>query len=409
MAKGPNYLKRKLACKRARVETRYRYYDMKESHVNRNLFVPSEMLYKFSPKLGWCTKAVNALADRLQLRGFSHDNFDMMGIYQMNNMDVLCDSAILGALISSCDFIYISSDADGFPRLQVIDGGNATGIMDEITGMLTEGYAVLERDDKGNPLTELYFEPFRTTIYKKDMEPYVVEHAAPYPLLVPIVYRPDAKRPFGHSRISRSCMKYQDNTADTLVNMYICSEVYAFPQKYLLGTSPDMEMSQERARMSSFLRLDKDEDGDKPSVGQFNQSSMTPYLDEIKVQASLFAGETGLTIDDLGFTQSNPSSAESIKASHESLRLEARKAQRSFGIGFLNAGYLGACLRDGIPYKRNQVYMTKPTWEPIFEPDAGAIGAIGDAAIKINQAVPGYFNEENLRELTGLDGGNNEY
>ena len=407
--KGMPYLRKKLDEKRVRVNTRYNYYEMKEAHRNRNLFVPNDLLMKFSPKIGWCTKAVDTLADRLQLRGFKNDTYNMTGIYQMNNMDIMCDAAILGALISSCDFIYLSYDDTGFPRMQVIDGANATGIMDEITGMLTEGYAVLERDRNDRPVIEAYFEPHRTTIYRPGYVPYSVEHAAPYPLLVPIVHRPDAKRPFGHSRITRSCMKYQDNAADTLVNMYICSEVYAFPQKYLLGTSPEMELSQEKARMSSMLRIDKDEDGDKPTVGQFTQSSMAPYLDEIKAQASLFAGETGLTVDDLGFTTNNPASAESIKASHEALRLEARKAQRSFGVGFLNAGYLAACLRDDVSYRRNQIYETKPEWEPIFEPDASAIGLIGDAAIKINQAVPGYFNKENLRELTGLESDGDEF
>lgn len=46
--------------------------------------------------------------------------------------------------------------------------------------------------------------------------------------------------------------------------------------------------------------------------------------------------------------------------------------------------------------------MTKPMWEPIFEPDASQLSAIGDGTIKINQAVPGYFNIDNLRYLTGL-------
>ena len=130
---------------------------------------------------------------------------------------------------------------------------------------------------------------------------------------------------------------------------------------------------------------------------------MTPYLEEIKTQASLFAGETGLTIDDLGFTTSNPSSAEAIRASHENLRLEATKAQKHFGIGFLNAGYLGACIRDKFPYKRSELYDTKPLWEQVFTPDYNAMGAIGDAVIKINQAIPNYITNENMRDLTGID------
>lgn len=31
------------------------------------------------------------------------------------------------------------------------------------------------------------------------------------------------------------------------------------------------------------------------------------------------------------------------------------------------------------------------------------LSSIGDGVGKINQAVPGYFNAENLRDLTGID------
>lgn len=59
-------------------------------------------------------------------------------------------------------------------------------------------------------------------------------------------------------------------------------------------------------------------------------------------------------------------------------------------------------MRDDFPYLREQVTLTKPTWEPIFEPDAAMLSGIGDGAIKINQAVPGYFGYDNLSELTGI-------
>lgn len=403
MAQGIGYLKRKLATKQYRVQTRYRYYEMKECHTPRNLMVPDQLKNKFSIKLGWCTKAVDSLADRLQFRGFKNDNLDLTSIYQMNNFDVLADSAILGALITSCDFIYISMDKNGYPRMQVIDGYNATGIMDEITGMLEEGYAVLDRDENDQIISEAYFGKGYTDFYIKGQEPYRIENICSYPLLVPIVYRPDAKRPFGHSRISRACMKYQNNVADTLLNMAICSETNAFVQKYIAGSDPDMEFDSSRAWMSSFLNVSANEDGTKPDLGQFQQASLAPYIDEIETQASLFAGEVGLTLDDLGFSKSNPASVDAIRASHENLRLTARKAQRQFGVGFLNAGYLAACLRDDFDYNREVLYETKPIWEPVFEPDANAIGMIGDAAVKVNSAVPGYFNAENLRDLTGID------
>lgn len=381
---------------------------MKNRETDLGKTIPEDFRYLRST-LGWCAKAVDSLADRLIFRGFAADNFALTEIYQMNNADILFDSAILCALISACSFLYVSADGDGYPRLQVIDGANATGRIDPITGMLLEGYAVLERDVNDNPILEAYFEPGRTSYYRKGdsalMTPEVVESRAPYPLLVPILHRPDASRPFGRSRISRACMQIMQDALKTLRLSKVSAEFYSFPQKYVTGLSQDAEqMDKWKATVTSMLAFTKDEDGDKPSLGQFTQQSMSPYTEQLRTSAALFSGETGLTLDDLGFVTDNPSSAEAIKASHENLRLAARKAQRTFGSGFLNAGYLAACVRDNYSYRRQQLYLTTPLWEPIFEPDAAMLSTIGDGIVKVNQAIPGYFGAENTRALTGIAG-----
>lgn len=401
--RGISYLRRKLENKRTRVLMRYKYYEMKNMVKDANISTPPDLQWMNSA-LGWCGKAVDTLADRLVFHSFIDDNFELMEIFQMNNPDVLFDSSILSALISSCCFIYISADETGYPRMQVIDGGNATGIMDPITGLLTEGYAVLERDDHGNPISEAWFKKGETEFIKKGVSrTNIIKNNAPYPLLVPIIYRPDAVRPFGHSRISRACMKIMEAALRTIKRSEISAEFYSYPQKYVTGLDPDVEIEKWKATMSSLLTLTKDEDGNEPKVGQFTQQSMSPYTEQLRSFASLFAGETGLTLDDLGFVSENPSSSEAIKASHENLRLTARKAQRTFGSGFINAGYLAACVRDKYAYQRRQLYLTKTAWEPIFEPDAAMLSNIGDGAAKINQAIPGYFNKDNLRILTGIE------
>lgn len=401
--KGIAYMRNKLAIKRLRVDTRYAFYEMKNKAKDLNVMNIPELSWLKST-LGWCGKSVDSLADRLVFHSFDEDNFDLTEIFKMNNPDTFFDSAILSSLITSCCFVYISADRTGYPRLQVIDGGNATGVIDPITGLLSEGYAVLERDDRGTPVVEAYFVGGTTQILRKGAKsPQVIKSNVPYPLLVPIIFRPDAKRPFGHSRVSRACMDITSAALRTLKRSEVSSEFYSFPQKYIVGLSNDAEpIDKWRATISSFMSFTKDEDGDSPKLGQFTQQSMSPYVEQLRMYASLFAGETGLTLDDLGFPSDNPSSAESIKASHENLRLTARKAQRSFGSGFLNVGYLAACLRDDYGYQRQQLYLTTPLWEPIFEPDAAMLSSIGDGAIKINQAVPGYFGKDNLRYMTGV-------
>lgn len=400
--KGIEFLRAKLKKKQRRIELRYKHYEMKNIVRDFNISTPPDLKY-FMSTLGWCAKAVDSLGDRLVFRGFKNDTFDMTNIYDQNNSDILIDSAILSALICSCSFIYISKDEDGNPRLQAIDGYDATGIIDPFTNMLSEGYAVLSRTKEGKPIVEAYFIPGCTYIYENGELIETYENKAPYALLVPVIFKPSATRPFGHSRISRACMSIVESALRTIKRSEIAAEFFSYPQKYVTGLSEDAEIDKWKATMASMMTFTKDEDGEKPQVGQFSQQSMEPHISQIKTFAALFAGETGLTLDDLGFVTDNPSSAEAIKAAHENLRLTARKAQKNFGTCFLNAGFLAACVRDNFAYSRKVLYETTVLWEPVFEPDAATLSSIGDGAIKINQAVPGYINKNNLRTLTGID------
>lgn len=408
--KGIDYLRKKLNKKRTRALIRYGYYEQKHSAPDLGISTP-EGLEWFVAINGWCSKAVDNLADRLQFDGFEDDTFQLMDMFNQNNPDIFFDDAMLSALITACSFVLISKgdpnpDETKRIRFQVIDGTNATGVIDDFTKLLTEGYAVLERDENDSVTKYAYLQPGRTEVYETGkQEPVSVEtFESPYCALVPIIYKPDAKRLFGHSRISRACMDYAKAAMRTVKRMEISSEFYSFPQKYATGLSQDAEvMDKWQATMSAMLTFTKDEDGEKPVVGQFQTGSMAPHVEQLKAIASMFAGETGLTLDDLGFVTSNPSSAEAIKAGHESLRLMASKAQRCFGVGFKNVGYMGACIRDNVPYVREAILETEARWKPTFEPDAAMLSQIGDGVQKLNLAIDGFIDENKMRRLTGIE------
>lgn len=405
MLYGIAYLQFKLAMKRLRVLKRYEYYEMKNFARDFGISTPPDLRYWFSV-LGWCAKAVDSIADRLDFRGFRDDVFGLDQIYDQNNRDILFSSAMLGALISACDFIYIGEDDNGFPRLQVIDGGNATGILDQSTGLLTEGYAVLERDQLGNVIREAYFTPEYTAYYENGLLTESRRNKAPHPLLVPVMYRPDATRghEFGHSRITRACMSIVGSALRTVKRSEISAEFYSFPQKWVTGVDQDVRLLDKwSAAMSAMMKFSLNKDGqDHVRLGQFDQQSMEPHAEQLKMFAALFAGECDLTLDDLGFASGNPSSYEAIKASHENLRLKAKAAQRTFGVGFLNAGYLAACVRDDYKYERTQLYLTRPVWAPPFPADVSTLGGIGDALMKLNTSYPDYITEDKLIELVGI-------
>lgn len=378
---------------------------MKYYEAPIGITIPANIRAQYRSTLGWTAKGVDSLADRIVFREFGNDDFNVTEIFNRNNPDIFFDSAILASLIGSCSFIYISKDEDDEVRLQVIESSNATGVIDPITGLLVEGYAVLARDDYGQATLEAYFEPNATHFIPKNGHPYSINNPTDIPLLVPVIHRPDAVRPFGRSRITRAGMYYQKYAKRTLERADITAEFYSWPQKYILGLDPDAEpLEKWQATVSSLLTISASDNGEKPNVGQFSTASMSPFTEQLRTAAAGFAGEMGLTLDDLGFVSDNPSSVEAIKASHENLRLAGRKAQRSLGAGFLNVAYVAACLRDEIRYARSQFVRTKVKWEPLFEADANMLTMIGDGAIKLNQAIPGYIDGETIRDLTGIKG-----
>ena len=401
--KGIAYLQNKLLLKQPRTHLRYAYYEMKNITFDFGISTPPD-LRAWMSVLGWCAKGVDSLADRLSFSRFDNDLYGIQQIYDYNNADILFDSAILGALINSCDFIYISPDEAGFPRLQVIDGGNATGIIDQTNGMLYEGYAVLERDGFNQPKKEAYFTQEYTAYYEGGRLTEWRKNPAPYALLVPIIFRPDAVREFGHSRISRACMSITGSALRTIKRSEISAEFYSFPQKWVTGVDSSVQkLDKWTAAMSAMMKFTLNQDGaDHVKLGQFQQQSMAPHLEQLKMFASLFAGEVGLTLDDLGFPTANPSSVDAIRAAHENLRLTAKKAQKTFGTGLLNAGYLAACLRDNYGYQRQQLSLTRPVWYPPFPADVSTLGQVGDAVYKMNEAFPDYMTTEKVFELTGV-------
>ena len=405
--KGIPYLQKKLDGKRNRVLLRYKFYEQKAFAPDLKISTPQGLEWLNNIN-GWCTKAVDNLADRLQFDGFGDDMFNFTEMFDQNNPDIFFDDAMLSALISSCSFVLVTRGTENQLgqriRFQVIDGSNATGIIDDYTKLLTEGYAVLDRDDNDKVTRYAYCVPGETHIFENGEEIAVEKFNSGFCALVPIIYKPDAKRAFGHSRISRACMDYAKSAMRTIKRSEIAAEFYSFPQKYATGLSEDAEMLNTwQASMSALLTFTKDDSGDSPTLGQFQMASFTPHLEQLKAIASMFAGETGLTLDDLGFITSNPSSAEAIKAGHEGLRLAATKAQRCFGVGFKNVGYIGACIRDNEPYLREELFETKALWKPTFEPDAAMLSQIGDGVIKLNQAIDGFVDAEKMRRITGIE------
>lgn len=377
-------LRAKLATKQNWIRTKYECYEQKRQPLDPSPVVPAKEKNSYNTTLGWCTQAVDDLANRLIVDSLENDNFGMWDIFQQNNKDILFDSAIKSALISACSFVYVVESEDGV-KLQLIDGRNATGVIDPSTFLLKEGYAILDTDEYGTPILEAYFTPFETVFFSKSTHSEIhIANKTGYPLLVPIIYRPDAdRRPFGQSRISKAMMDIQDKARYTVTCMEVAREFGAFPQKYIVGLSQDAEFDTLKNAYKTFLAIDKDGDGDKPVVGQFTQISLSSYLAQLQEYRTEFDKAAGLD-------------------AKEHLEIIATGAQRTFGAGLLNVGLVSASLRDGAHYNRSVLHETQVIWKPVYAMDTQSISTFGDGIIKINQAVPNALSAKSIRLLTGL-------
>ena len=77
----------------------------------------------------------------------------------------------------------------------------------------------------------------------------------------------------------------------TLERSDIAAEFYSIPQRYVLGMSPDAEqMDKWKLTISSMIQIDRDEDGEKPVMGQFQQMTMAPLSEQLKMAGANFAG-----------------------------------------------------------------------------------------------------------------------
>jgi hypothetical protein len=133
-------------------------------------------------------------------------------------------------------------------------------------------------------------------------------------------------------------MNTTDSACRSLLGMEIAREFYSIPHRYVLGASESdfqnadgtpktaLDMS-----MSKFLALERDEEGNVPSVGQFTAFDPSVFTRIIDEHAQLMASYTGFPPAYFGqTTTANPASADAIKVSENGLVKRAEIVQGQF-------------------------------------------------------------------------------
>lgn len=345
--------------RRARNRERQAYYDQKVLLKDLGISIPPQ-LRRMESVLGWPAKTVDVLADRINFERFvapnqEEDPFGLEEIVTENDFRNLFAQTVISSLTHGCAFLTATHGDTEAGESEILwlarSAHDATGIWDPRTRRLKAGLSVTARTADGRTSEYVAYFPHKTALIKVSktrIETKVFPNPTGRVLMEPLVSGADLRQPFGRSRISPAVMSLTDSAIRTVVRSEIGAEFFASPQRYALGAEEDaFEGKRWNALVSRLLTIERDEDGNLPQVGQFNQLSMQPHTDQLRQWAALLAAESQIPLDELGFPSDNPSSDSAIQSQRDPLRLAADRMIRGYESALNRLAITSVMLRDG--------------------------------------------------------------
>ena len=389
-----NKLVAKLASREVNVKHKYDYYNADNDIPDFGIGTPIRMR-NLTPGIGWASRAVNTLSDRVVFDGFAKDTFGINSYLESINGYRIMANVKHDAFIAGCAFIAVADDEETDRKILVpFTAQEATGEIDQTTGLLSCGLGVTrwaepkpkKRGIRFAPADYVVFTPVYTATFIDRELVEIVPNPTGRTLLHPVTHRASADRPLGKSRLSNTARRIINEVGRLKRREEIAEEFYALPQRYITGLAEGAKKDKSLdSAIGKVWAITKDEDGDKPDVGQLAQMSIDQFETSKKDKARDFCAETALTLRNLGYETSNPSSAESLVAMSDDLLLEAQNSQTEMGQEFKEVCItLRLALDDNnqIPDKLREI---EPAFKPIFQVD---VGATGDAMFKLSQVFP---------------------
>nr|DAN39106.1 MAG TPA: PORTAL PROTEIN [Bacteriophage sp.] len=401
-----SYLLQQLDCKSQRARTKYEYYDADNDITDFGISVPKKMMNS-KPGIGWASRAVNTLSDRLNFDGFAGDESGINDLFERIGASPVINAARHDSIIAGCAFIAIADDGGG-KKLIPFTALEATGVIDENTGLLSMGLAVtrwsLPNPRKRNylavPVDYILFLPEFTAVFQDDTLCDIKENPTKRCLLHPITRKRSANAPLGRSKLTKSARRIIQEVARVKRRYEIASEFYSTPQRYINGLAQGAEKDNNLdSALGKVWAVTKDDDGDKPDIGQLAQMSIDQFSGQKKDLARDFCAETSLTLRNLGYETANPTSADSLTAMSDDLLLEAKSLQREMGEQIKQIAITLRMSIDGIDTVPDKLKKIVPAWSPIFQVD---LGAAGDAVYKLFQAMPELIGTVQSYQMLGI-------
>ena len=342
-----------------------------------------------------CRLQVNSLSERLRVNGFS-GNADVWSEWVRNDLDQWSSIAHREALLFGASYAIVWADAQGRPQVTIESAKNVTVLRDQITRAVT----VAAKRKRTKTTTEVW-------LYYSDR----VEHwqakspsagNAGFELIevvrnpigeVPVVAFVNADRLDSELSELDDLVPLVDALNKLLLDMLIASEFSGRPRRYATGIE-----ATEEPRLDENGDPVLDEDGEpvvdtvnpypaenrmmlaaneQAKFGQLEASDLAGFENGVKVITSMIMAVSSLPSHYLGVLQSQPTSADALRASEASLTARACGKQGSFGRAWENVGRLLIAVRDSVDPSSVSVRVV---WA---DASTRSVAAEVDAAVKL--------------------------
>lgn len=385
-----------LADHEASVQDKYEYYDADNDIRDYGISTPAKMVH-LRPGIGWASRAINTLSDRVVFEGFVNDKFGINQYLENINGLRVINNTKHDTYIGGCAFVAVSDDPESDKKILVpFTAAEATGCLNQTTGLLDYGLAVTrwgKPQPKGKmkgkrfaPADYLVFTPTFTAVFVDREIVELIPNPTGRTLLHPLTRRSSAAKPLGKSRLSNTVRRIIQEVGRLKRREEIAEEFYSLPQRYINGLAEGAKKDEGLdSAIGKVWAITKDEEGEKPEIGQLAQMSIDQFETAKKDKARDFCAETGLTLRNLGYETANPSSAESLVAMSDDLLLEATNSQEELGRQIKEICITLRLALDDNDQIPDGLRGIVPAWKPVFQVD---IGATGDGVFKLFEAMP---------------------
>ncbi len=401
--------------------TKDEYYEgnISLSQVNLGIALPRG-LSRLEVGCAWGSKAVDVLAARSMFDGFVGSNGseadEINRIVANNSLISEYMKAARDELKYGCTFATLSEDKSRC-KIRFHSPNTAAARWSGEKGRIDCGLAIIDTvpDEKD----ETMYVP-STVNYYTDEATYVLflwdglwhcqtfPHKMGRPLMEALIWNATSNKPFGRSRIKEPIRRLIDGYVRTIANAAIALEFATSPQKYILGVSDEQYdaiiADKFKAYVGSIIAATTNSDtGEKPSVGQLSQGTLSPHIEMLRMLATQFSAATGLPVTETGVvSEANPTSADAVLAQTQTLIAMAEQLNAGNGESLKTIALMALAIEnntniDGLSDEQKTIIAH------FKNPAMPSVAASADAAIKIATAREGFGSTDVFLEMIGFD------